>query len=175
MIDRNIVIIAVAIGLYWAIKRFRKENAGAISDKAGRIFALLAMVFAVSLMEVINHFGTKIPGSYFERHRDYEGMFYINLFPDGQKVKSYRVPAMVTASDDVVGTGMDGDHEIYDVYGRVYKIQFAIMPNGGKVSFNDPYEALELGKMVTMFDADKRYWGIELTNRSVGQSARVVK
>lgn len=143
-------------------------------EKVIGIGILVSLAIWMIGSSVVSHYGTKIPGSSFERD-NYEELFYVNLFPDGQKVKSYRVPAMVSASYEASSSYTDGNGDAQDVFEHVYRIQFAILPNGGKVSFNDPYEALELGKIVTMFDVDKRYWGIELTNRSVDQSALVVK
>jgi len=175
MINRDVLFITIAIGLYWGMKWHIGKRDGSAADMPNKIFAWIAVVGALGLMIGTQYFGNKIPGSFFERRTNYKGMFYVNLFPDGQKVKSYRVPAMVAASYEVVGDEMDGDHEVHDVYDRVYKIQFAIMPNSGKVSFNDPYEALKLGEIVTMVDDDKRYWGIELTNCPVRQSSPVVK
>ena len=125
---------------------------------------------------VTAHYGTKIPGSRFERD-NYEGLFYVNLFPDGQKVKSYRVPAMVSANYEASSSYTNSNGDEQDVYEHVYRIQYAVMLNGGKVHFDNSYgfQDLELNKTVTLYDDDKRYWGIELTNRSVDQSAQGVK
>jgi hypothetical protein len=74
-----------------------------------KVFLWMAVVFALGLIFGTPYFGTKIPGSFFERDH-YQGMFYVNLFPDGQKVESYRVPAMVSAS---VESTTDNDDRFY--------------------------------------------------------------
>jgi len=86
-------------------------------------------------------------------------MFYVNLFPDGQKVKSYRVPAHIRA---LVGSKTDNSDQSYSC--REYLIEFAVMPNGGKVTF-DSIESLELGKAVTLFDDNEKHWRVELTDQ----------
>ncbi len=69
---------------------------------------------------------------------------------------------MVSASVES-GPEYDGQSNSW----KEYRIEFAEMPNGGKVTFYNSDKALELGRIVTMYDDNGRYWGIELTNRAV--------
>lgn len=156
---KNLIFIAVAIAVYWGLKWFYGKRDGRTSDMPNKVFMWLSIALAVGLMFGPSYWGSKIPGSFFER-ADYEGMFYVNLFPNGQKVKSYRVPALIRAS---VESDTDYDDQSYSW--REYRIDFAIMPNGGKVTFNDADEYLELDKTVTLLDDKERYWGVELTDQ----------
>lgn len=158
---RNVIFIAVAIGLYWGLKWFYGKRDGTASDMPNKVYLWLSIALALGMMFGTPHFGIKIPGSFFEC-ADYQGMFYVNLFPDAQKVKSYRVPALIRAS-----TESDTDHDDRSYSWREYRIDFAIMPNGGKVTFHDADKCLELGKTVTLFDDNERHWGVELTDRPV--------
>lgn len=156
---RNVIFIAVAVGLYWGLKWFYGKRDGTASDMPNKIFLWISIALALGLMFGMPYWGTKIPGSFFER-ADYQGMFYVNLFPDVQKVKSYRVPALIRAT---VESDTDQDDRSYSW--REYRIDFAIMPNGGKITFYDADEYLELGRTVTLYDDNERYWGVELTDR----------
>jgi len=158
---RNIIYIAIALGLYRALKHYYGKRDGTISDMPNRAFMWTTLVFAIGLIFGTPYFGTKVPGSFFERD-EYREMFYVNLFPDEQRVKSYRVPASILV---YLEGGYDYDND--PVYWRAYKIQFAIMPNGGKVTFgfSDDYVPLELGSTVTVYDDDERPWGVELTDK----------
>lgn len=156
----------MAIGLYWGLKWFYGNRPGTASDMPNKTFSWLALVFAIGLIFGTPYLGTKIPGSFFERD-EYEGMFYVNLFPDGQKVLSYRVPAMILA---VVESTTGRDNESYSE--QEYRVEFAIIPNEGKVTFDiDSSEHLKLGKIVEARDDKKRNWGIELTDRPVSRQA----
>jgi len=155
---RGIIFIAFAVGLYWGLKWFFGKRDGTCSDMPNRVFFLIAFALAIGLVLTSYYWGTKTPGSFFERGH-YQGMFYVNLFPDGLKVKSYRVPAMISCN-----VGSDAYDDSYYSW-REYRIEFAVMPNGGTVTFND--NILELGRIVTMYDENGRYWGVELTDRPV--------
>jgi hypothetical protein len=162
--SRNIIFIATAIGLYWGLKWCYGKRDGTASDMPNKVFSLLAFLFAIGFIFGTPYFGTKIPGSFFERD-EYEGVFYVNLFPDGQKVLSYRIPAMISAIVESV-TGQD--NETYSW--QEYRIEFAIIPDEGRVTFdNDSSEHLKLGKIVEVRDDNKRDWGVELTDQPVRQ------
>jgi hypothetical protein len=106
------------------------------------------------------YFGTKTPGSFFERN-EYEGFFYIYLYPNGQKVKSCRVPALISSS-------VETDEYDDDFYSwREYRIQYAQTPNGDKIKFDNSIETLKLNKIVELYDDNSRYWGVQLTDKKV--------
>ena len=156
---RKIFFIAVSVGIYYALKWLYGKRNWTSSDKPSKIFLWFSVILALVLIFGTPYFGTKVPGSFFERDI-YDGMFYVNLFPNAQKVKSYRVPAKIVASIESSPDYGDGED-----YYREYKIEFATMPNGGKVTFFDSNEPLYIGQMVIMFDDKQRYWGVELTKR----------
>jgi hypothetical protein len=150
MDGRDLFFILIAAALYWGLKWFYGKRDGTASDKPNIHFSWVAVVFALGLIIGVPYCGTQSPGSAFERDT-YKRMFYVNLFPEGQTVKSYRVPAMVSATFDDAGY-------------RMYILEFATMPNAGIIHFDDG-DPLEVGTIVTVFDSDRRCWGAELTRR----------
>jgi len=156
---RNIIFIATSVALYYVLKCFCGKWDGTSSDQPNKIFSWISIALALGLMFGTPIWGNKIPGSYFERSH-YEGMFYVNLFPKGQKVKSYRVPALIRAS-------FESDTDYYDDHTyswREYRIDYVIMPSGGKITFYNAGDYLKFGRKITLFDDHGRYWGVELTN-----------
>jgi hypothetical protein len=158
---RNVVFIAAAVGLCWGLKWFYGKRDGSVSDMPNKVYLWISIAMALGFMFLTPHWGSRIPGSFFER-ADYQGMFYVNLFPNGQKVKSYRVPALIRASVE-----SDTDYDDRSYSWREYRMQFAVMPNGGRITFYHADEYLQLGKIVTLFDDNESYWGVELTDQLV--------
>ena len=146
--NRNWAIIAIAVALYFLLKwRLGKWNSDA-GSQPNKTFLYLTVVFAIASIFGLDRWGTTIPGHYLERGADYKGMFYVNMFPDDQRTKSYRVPAMIEK--------IDGQHWI----------AHAQMPNGGTISFENSIGLLHplgVGERVRFTDDDDRQWGIELT------------
>jgi len=167
--NRNYVFIACAVALYFGLKRVYGKWDGTVDDLPNKIFGWVALALAVGFIFGTPRWGSKIPGSFFER-AEYKRMFYVNLFPDGQKVKSYRVPALIRAS--IESDSYYVDDAIFDgertSSWREYRIEFAIMPNGEKVVFYDAFDLdyLELGKAVTIFDDYGKCWRVELTEQA---------
>jgi hypothetical protein len=157
--SRNIIFIIAAIGFFWWLKWFYGKRDGTASEMPNKVFLWISIALSLGLMFGTPYWGTKIPGSFLERD-DYQGMFYVNLFPDAQKVKSYRVPALIQAT---IESANEQDDRTFSW--REYRIDYAIMPNGGKITFYYADKCLELGKIVTLFDDNKGYWGVELTDR----------
>lgn len=86
---------------------------------------ILPVIFIVILFFGLKHFaGTKVPGSFFESGKDYSAKVYVNLFPVGNSVKNYHVPADIEKSADSDG---------YTVY-SVFKVYW---PYGGTTDFDD--------------------------------------
>jgi hypothetical protein len=158
---RGIIFIAAAVALYRSLKWFFGKRNGTINDMPNKAFMWVAVIFALGMVFGTPYWGTKKPGSFFERAA-YQGMFYVYLYPNGQKVKSYRVPAMVTSR---VESDEDQDGRSYSW--REYRIEFALMPNGGRITFYDSDVLLELDQVVTMYDDHERLWGVQLTDQIV--------
>jgi hypothetical protein len=163
--SRNIIFITIATIFYWGLKWCCGKRSGTVSDMPNKIYSWLAMALALGLIWGTPYWGTKIPGSFFERD-DYKGMFFVNLFPNGQMVKSYRAPALILVS---VESDTDYHTETYPVLysWREYKIDYATIPDIGKITFYNADKNLELNKIVLLFDDNDQYWGIELTDRPV--------
>lgn len=163
--SRNIIFIAIAAIFYLGLKwSFAKRDRTA-SDIPSKIYSWLAMALALGLILGTPYWGTKIPGSFFERD-NYQGMFYVNLFPNGHTVKSYRAPALIQAN---IESDIDYHTETYRVMysWREYKIDYAIIPHIGKITFYNADQQLELNKIALIIDDNDQYWGIELTERPV--------
>ena len=67
------------------------------SSRNKSIFFVTLLVALIFHFYVIPYHGLKKPGSIFERI-EYKAEFYINLFPDKNSPKNYRVPAKIQAS-----------------------------------------------------------------------------
>jgi len=156
---RNIIFIAVAVGLYWGLKCFYGKREGTASDMPNKVYLWISIALVFGLVFGTPYLGSRVSGSFFERAH-YQGMFYVHLFPNGQKVKSYRVPALITSS---VESNIDYDDQSY--LWREYRIKFAVLPNGEKVTLYDADENLELDKTIALFDDKERYWGVKLTDQ----------
>jgi hypothetical protein len=167
---RNIIFIAIAAAFYWVLKSLYGKRDGTVSDMPNKSYSWLAMALALGLILGTPYWGTKIPGSFFERN-DYRGMFYVNLFPDGQTVKSHRVPALIEVSlenDTYYDDRLYSWHEYkIDYSWREYKIDYAIIPNIGEISFYNADKCLELNKIAILCADNGQYWGVELTDRPV--------
>ena len=158
---RNILFIAIAAVFYCVLKWLYGKRDGTVSDMPNKIYFGSAMALALGLIWGTPYLGTKIPGSFFERN-DYRGMFYVNLFPDGQKAKSHRVPALIvvtTESDTYYNDRLYALHE--------YKIDYATIPDIGVISFYNSDICLELNKIAHLYDDNGQYWGVELTDHQV--------
>jgi hypothetical protein len=162
---RNIIFILIAVVVYWALKWFCGKRGGTIHEMPNSAFMTMAVALALGLMFGTPRWGTKRPGSFFERS-DYQGMFYVHLYPNRQEIQSYRVPASVSSR---VETDEDPDDRSYSW--REYRINFAVMPNGEEITFESG-EALQLNSIVTMYDDRHQYWGVELTDQFVSNEAQ---
>ena len=164
--SRNLIFIAIAIIFYWGLKWFYGKRDGTVSDMPNKIYSWFAMLLALGLIWGTPYWGREIPGSFFERD-DYQGMFYVNLFPDGKMEKSYYAPALILVT---VESDTDYHTETYPVLysWRVYKIDYASIPRRGKITFyNATIKNLELNKIALVLDDNDQYWGIQLTDRPV--------
>lgn len=77
--------------------------------------------------------------------------YYVNLFPEEDSQKNYRVPALISLEED--------GFYLLDVY----------WSNGGSTSFYDNYNNLILGEKVLMNDDKGEDWYVELTNEMVNK------
>jgi hypothetical protein len=154
---RGFIYFLVASALYFTLKRI----AGDWSQDAQAIpnvyFLIASVAVAIALPFGVNFgvekFGAELPGALFERS-EYEARLYVHLYPEAQKVMSYRVPAMVSAS--IEEDHYDGEHSH-----REYWLRSAFMPKGGRIDFDDC--RVKLQETVHCFDTSQRRWGVVLT------------
>lgn len=91
----------------------------------------------------------------------YEGEFYVNVFPDGNNEKNYRVVAFIEADQDEYD---DGESFHLSRFYRINKFKL----NGRTYDSLEHDESLEVGKKVYVYDYDlNRSWEIELTDKKV--------
>jgi hypothetical protein len=129
---------------------------------------LIYMLFTWGKNTYISSYGDEILGSYFEKF-EYRTQYYVNVFPDDESTKNYRLPAEIHVySEEEEGEPTE------DVYGiehsNTYTTKYIVLdkvfwPNGGYLDFNDCQ--LEIGKKVMCNDQDGVSWNVELTNEKV--------
>ena len=161
---RTILYIALASALYFGLKRTVGDWSRSASVPPNKYLLLVSIAAALALILGTERFGEKRPGSFFERS-SYEATVYVHLHPGPQTVKSYRVPAVISASVE----GEDDQGGQYHSW-REYWLGTAFMPSGGRIGFEDCQ--LRLEHPVTCFDAKNRYWTVVLTSTPVRRGER---
>lgn len=136
---------------------FNDENAKTETWVKIAIGAFLFYIFVIPLIS--RFWGKEEIGSFFEAPRPYNARYYVNLFPDGEKSKNYKMPADLTV-DEMCENDGDGNSGCY----RLILLDKAYFSNGGSVSFDDCH--LEEEKP-SCFDDDGKYWKIEFNKEKV--------
>lgn len=155
---RTILYVLFGSIIYFSLKKWYGRWEENYKNMSNRIFFIISIIVTLSLIVGTEYWGAKVPGSFFER-TEYENYLYIRLYPHTQEVKSYKVKAKIEATFIDMSDGEGGSEEE-----RVYYINYAIMPNGGKITFYDNDESLKVNEIVEIYDDNRRKWGIELTN-----------
>ncbi|NCY21150.1 hypothetical protein EBX31_04230 [bacterium] len=159
------ILVGICVGLYFLLKFFFGNWKADIHDpKNGRLggacFIILLLLFLG-----IPEFGNKTPGSFWER-ADYKGHYIVLLYPGRQATNSQEAVGLIECETE---SGTDQGDEPYT--DKRYKIDYAIMSNGSRISFNpDSYESLEVNKVVRLTDDDGNNWGVKLTPQSVSDN-----
>jgi hypothetical protein len=164
---RAIAAIILMIAVYQGLKYLWGKRELSYIDKPNKYFFYGSIAVGVAAYFLVIQYGVKVPGSFFERS-EYETMLYIRLYPDNNPVKSYKVPAEISKviAEDCY-PGSEGQTECSSW--SEYRINYAIMPNGGRIVFDeDPaYSIVELNRIISLFDVYEREWGVELTKDPV--------
>lgn len=122
---------------------------------------LFFMLGSWSKGAIANTYGEERIDSFFEKS-EYTTKYYVNLFPDEDSAKNYRLPA------DIFVYYEEGDETSSSV--KCIRIGKAYFPNGGYVSFSDDGEDeknLRFGKKVDLTDSSGKNWYVELVDRKV--------
>jgi hypothetical protein len=126
------------------------------------------LLFAWGKNSYIRSYGDEILGSYFEKS-EYKTQYYVNVFPDDEDSKNYRLPADIHVYSETEEGETSEDRfgqEHTETYTNKYIIlDKAFWPNGGYLDFHDCQ--VEIGDKVLCSDQDGRNWYIELTNEKV--------
>lgn len=132
----------------------------------GHILAIY-LLFSFGKSAYIRSYGDEELGSYFEKS-EYKTQYYINIFPENESNKKYRLPAKI----HVFSQSEEG-RPTEDYFGQehteTYTTKFIILekvlwPNDGYLYFNCP---IEIGEKTLCKDREGKYWNIELTNEKV--------
>lgn len=112
------------------------------------VFLLIAGYFLASWL-----FSSTIPGHWFEKG-NYEAQIYVNIFPENNASKNYRIIGDIERATDCPGEG----HDCYSWY----ILKRATFPNTGYIEFDDC--EVKLNKKVYCTESNGAGWDIELTN-----------
>ena len=157
-----IISVAAGIVVYYLLKyTIGERNESFNYSQKNKYILWFSLAVGIAIYFGPIWYGTKIPDSIFERS-EYETMLYVRLYPNNQVTKSYKVPAKIYKYVHESCYDED-DCASY----AVYKILYAIMPNGGSIAFDDFDDGLVLNEVTRVYDEDDREWGVELTNEPV--------
>lgn len=126
------------------------------------------LLFAWGKNSYIRSYGDEILGSYFEKS-EYKTQYYVNVFPDDEGSKNYRLPADIHVYSETE-EGETSEDRFGQEHTESYTTKYIIVdkvfwPNGGYLDFDDCQ--LEIGDKVLCSDQEGRDWYIELTNEKV--------
>ncbi len=135
-----------------------------------KLIMFYIILFGLSFFFYDLYSNTQI-GSLFERS-NYKEKYWVNLFPNENNDKNYRVPA------DIIATFYTSENECENNFGvnepceqseRLYLISKAYFNNGGYITFDDTEESesLKINEKVLITDVDGKEWWIELTDKKV--------
>lgn len=112
-------------------------------------FYLIGFIWGIIIVLPYTPYGSEQIGSLIEK-REYKSFYYVNLFPEGEESKNYRVLGLI-------------DSYIDSDYGRQYFLSYVILDNGKELYF-EPDEILKLNKKVSLVDKNNKNWFVELTD-----------
>ena len=138
---REIIIYTAPFALYWMLKLCFGKPEKRMNVQPNKSFWWVSFIFFWTSIYGVGHFGIKYPGHIFERDEYYEGVYYVRLYPDNDKVKSCQVLAEITS------------------YKGDYRMNNATMPDGMEVSFYDA--VIDLDSYVEVEGEDGTTWGVE--------------
>jgi hypothetical protein len=120
-----------------------------------RVMSIILLGFFLFVGWLILHwfFGTEIPGHWLEKS-SYQTQLFVNVFPDNDKTKNYRLVGNVERYNDC-----DGD----DGCVKGYYVKNISFPNKGYIEF-DACE-ISLNKKQHCIDYDGKEWYVELTDQ----------
>jgi hypothetical protein len=152
---------SLGVLLYWALKYFfgdLKSDHQTLPNKWFLVVAAVSTGFFSFIWQP--YYGSAEPGAFFERDT-YKRMFFVILVHPRDKQAEYRVPALISARMTDVETNKD-----YYIKYKKYFIEYAVMPNRGKIVFDDNIDWLDgliVDKQVTVDDHEGRSWLVTLT------------
>jgi hypothetical protein len=155
----NWVIITLAVGIGIIFYRI-------IKIKYGKEWSIIGIVTCIVSIWVLHKLlDQPIPGSFFEKG-NYKVKIYVYAFPNSNKVKSYKVPALIERDSEMVDTGEDNYSRTITETNKFYRVLELYMPIGGQIIFEDDniiYSDLK-GELR---DVDGQNWLIEITKELV--------
>jgi len=125
------------------------------------IIIVLIFVFGTIVNPLIGRFGNEQVGSFFEKD-DYEAKYFVNLFPEKDKTKNYRLVADI--EKDTVCIKISRDERECEI---TYYLRKVYWPNGGYFSFDANECLLNEGKNFCFPDQQEEGIYIETTKKRV--------
>ncbi len=162
-----LILILIILCLLFLIQEINEKKRLLTPITFGISF-FIYLIYCIGEETYIRNFGNEIIGSYFEKP-EYYAQYYVNLFPEVNSIKNYRLPA------DVHVFSITEEGETYEEYRgmehtEIYTIKYLSLkkiywPNGGYLVFDESH--LIMGEKVKCVDQDGKEWFIELTNEKV--------
>ncbi|MHB8065804.1 MAG: hypothetical protein ACYDG2_24840 [Ruminiclostridium sp.] len=158
----------------------KKENPEKFANKdndshrpSKRMIALTLIIASlyIGYYTMKNYWGTTTIGSFFEKNY-YTTQYYVNLFPDKNNAKNYRVKADII-SDIIEWDGTDNEENSFTNSKRVYWLKKVYFNNSGYITFDkvienaDDDSGLEVDEKVHLIDDKGEEWWAELTKEKV--------
>ena len=143
------IFVVIFAGIYCILVTFFGDwKKGTIRSRKNSLFAGACIASWYFFGLGINLFGTKVPGSLFERLEYDEAFIMVKLFHGTQRNQSLAVPASISCRSRYI-----------------YNINFAIMPGGRRIFFPGNQEPLILNERVDQYDDQHRDYGVMLTSQ----------
>lgn len=113
-------------------------------------------------LTIADSFGDAQIGSFFEKN-DYTAKYFVNLFPNENEAKNYRLPADIHIYYEI------NDNEDSFSTTKCIRLGKIYFPQGGYLIFNDDgiNESLTFGEKVSLMDSESKHWDVELIDEKV--------
>jgi hypothetical protein len=162
------LVFACLIYCLWILIWEQKRGKNRLSPIVLSHFFVIFILISWGKNSYIRIYGNEIIGSYLEKS-NYRTQYYINLFPNDENSKNYRLPA-----DIHVFTELEEGETTEDRFGQestsFSKVKYITVekiywPNGGYLYFEDCF--LDIGEKNLCYDQNNEGWYIELTEEKV--------
>jgi hypothetical protein len=139
---------------------------------------ILFLLFTFGKASFTRNFGDEIIGDFFQKP-DYVSKYYVNVFPENDKIKNYRVPDDIHVCSPTEIDGMNNElinENIFACQSKYIVLQTIYWTDGDQINFYDADHftvncseepKLTVGTKVYCIDSNDKEWDIELTKEKV--------